>query len=392
VTDGASRRGIAWIWVALTGIIILALLFAPDIDYGRGELHLTTYSAGPHGARGLFETVQRLGWPAERRLTPVRDTLPANATYLILSPPIPPSSRETGMILDAVRRGARLVVIPSRGTALADSLGMVVGSGYAFDGMTSLADGAPETLSHDVRMRHWLEPAGEDTTEISGGFEELLLVRPRRGQLRPAVGSIGVGSGRIVLIADPSFLANGELRQGDAALLAVRLLEWLEVGAGRTTLVFTEWHHGRGVHPSAMAVLTEAIFHTAPGRALLVLLLAGGCLLIAMGARPIAPEPIGRIERRSPFEHVDALSRAYEQIEATKIATRHLVRGVIRRRSAGTGPVRREQDFLNGVQERHPHLAPHVQLLVRALDTKLPPADFVRIGEAVHTIERTLTQ
>jgi hypothetical protein len=372
----------------VAAIIIAILVLGPDIASQRG-MNPSSFGYGPYGARGFYQTMERLGWPVERRLTTFRDTLAADATYLVLSPPIPPGALETSQLLAAVRRGARLVVVPTRGSALSDTLGVAVAPGYAFGEHSELAPGAPSELEYRGLMEHWLIPAGPDTV-LPAALQPLLLVRAVR-QLRPTVAALPLGEGRILLIADAGFLVNHRFREGDEAVLATRLLEWLQPDTMQP-LVFAEWHHQHGIHPDPVGVVVQALFGTAPGRAVLVLLLAGGVMLLAIGARPLPPEPAKMIQRRSPFEHVGALSRAYQQISGTRIATRHLVRGLWRRRALGARAAHSEREYLLAIRERYPQLAAETEAVLRALEHRVPSAEFVRVGEAVHTIERTLTQ
>lgn len=388
MTERLSRVRAAHIGVALLIIIVVALVFAPDIQYGAGRANLTTYSAGPYGVRGLYQTLDRLGWEVIQRRARFQGKEATDVTILLLDPPIPPGPRETAVLLDAVRRGARLLAVPTHGTALADSLGIRVAPGYAFN--ATATGSADAGITFDGTFEHWLAP-GSRTGQLPPEAEELLTVT-RRPQPRPGILGLPFGEGRIVLVADPSVFSNERVRLLDEAVLAVRLIEWLEGAGGRRPLVFSEWHHGRGVHPNPMGVFWEALFRTAPGRVLLILLLAGGALLVAVSARPVAPLPPARIERRSPFEHVDALSRAYQQIGGTRIVTRHLVRGLWRRRAAGMRMPAGEREYLSSLRERFPVLSPQVELLLGGLDRRLPPAEFVKVGEAIHTIERTLTQ
>ncbi len=391
--SGLRSNRLLRFWIAIGVIIVVALILAPEVEYGYGELNLTSYNAGPFGARGFYETAERLDWPVQRRLTPFRDTLPANATYLLLDPPVRPGARETSLLLDAVRRGARLLAVPSRGSPLSDSLGIAIAPGLNASGTAVEGPDTPEALTYRGPLERWLVPADREQRELPANVEQLLMITTARDD-RPSIVGMRLGAGRIVLVADAGVFANQRQRDLDEAVLAVRMIEWLDAGGERRPLIFSEWHHGRGAHPSPTGVLFEALFETAPGRALMVLLLAGGVLLLALGARPVAPQPPPMIERRSPFEHVGALSRAYQQIGATRLATAHLVRGLMRRRGLGGGTraARDERAYLLAIRDRHPQLAPQVRTLAQALDHRVPPAELVHVGEAVHTIERTLTQ
>lgn len=386
MTDPSARLRPAHIGVGLVLIVVMALIFAPDIQYG-GAAYLSSYSAEPGGARGLYQTLDRLGWQVTRRET--RFQVPdADATILLLDPPIAPGARETGMVLEAVRRGARLLAVPTAGTALSDSLGIRVAPGIAFSAVgTGAADAG---IRFEGTFERLLSPT-DAGGRIPAEADTLLTVSWRR-EARPGIVGLPYGEGLIILVADASVFANMRQRELDEAVLAVRLIEWLERGRARQPIQFSEWHHGRGVHPSPMALFVEALFGTAPGRTLLVLVVAGAAFLVAVSARPIAPLPPSRIERRSPLEHVDALSRAYQQIGGTRVAARHLVRGLLRRRTVGARVARGEREYLRSVQDRFPQLEPEVQLLTEALQRRLAPPEFVRVGEAIHTIERTLTQ
>jgi hypothetical protein len=136
--------------------------------------------------------------------------------------------------------------------------------------------------------------------------------------------------------------------------------------------------------------MKRALSTTPIGRVALQAMLAGLVLLLALGARPIAPRPRMRVERRSPFEHVGALARAYSQIGATRLAARRLVRGLRRRHGAG---VRTGDDaaFLRRLVVRHEKLRPNVERLIKATETALPPREFTLLADDIDTIERTLT-
>ena len=107
--------------------------------------------------------------------------------------------------------------------------------------------------------------------------------------------------------------------------------------------------------------------------------------------RPIAPVPPVVIERRSPLEHVSALSRAYAAIGATRLAVRRLVRGLRRRHPLGAVGALDDDGYLALVRARAPGTTEDVTLLARAIRTPLPASEFVHAGAAIDHIERTLT-
>jgi hypothetical protein len=167
------------------------------------------------------------------------------------------------------------------------------------------------------------------------------------------------------------------------------MLEWV-TPPGARRLVFDEYHQGYGTHVEIVTVVREVLTRTPPGRVLLQIAAAALVLLLAVAPRPVRPVPRTRIERRSPLEHVGALSRAYEQIGATRLAARRLVRGLRRRHPYGAARARTDEEFLEALRTRHAALAPDVQLLAAAIARPLPPAEFVAAGRAIENIERTL--
>jgi hypothetical protein len=114
-------------------------------------------------------------------------------------------------------------------------------------------------------------------------------------------------------------------------------------------------------------------------------------LLLSLSVRPIAPVNVKVIERRSPLEHVGALSRVYERIGATRLAARRLVRGLRRRHPLGATSALDDDGYLALIRERVAGTTNEVVLLRRAMREPLPAAEFVHAGAAIDHIERKLT-
>ena len=98
------------------------------------------------------------------------------------------------------------------------------------------------------------------------------------------------------------------------------------------------------------------------------------------------------VERRSPLEHVGALSRAYEQARASRTAARRLARGVSRRHAHGAWRRADDEEFLRSIATRHPRLAPEVERVIAATRQSVTPAELVQVGRAIEVIERTLQE
>ncbi|HEX2778253.1 MAG TPA: hypothetical protein VHM30_02065, partial [Gemmatimonadaceae bacterium] len=206
--------------------------------------------------------------------------------------------------------------------------------------------------------------------------------------VKPSALGLPLGSGRVVVLADPGILRNGLLDEQKLVVLPQRLLEWV-APSERAPVIFDEYHHGMGRHGSTVRAVRNALGRTTVGRAGLQIMLAGLVLLLASGARPIAPRARMRLERRSPLEHVGALSRAYMQKGATRLAARRLVHG-LRRRHGAAARSGDDETFLRRLADRHPTLKPSVERLIAATQHPASPREFTLLADDVDTIERTL--
>ena len=372
-------------------VVVIGALLTPNMN-PESSGRLTTFAADPGGARGLYEVARRLGWPVSRSLTPLAGPLDSNATYVILRPPIEPTSLEVSALLDAVRAGAGLLLVPGERSAILDSLGLEVVH-TALGPHEIVRRAAWDSLG--VRPTTGWPFAVIETTD-SGPPDAVTLLPTRRLRsnfvvdTQALVMGVRLGTGRIAILADGEILANSELRDETTAVLPIRLIEWV-APRRRPPLVFPEYHQGYGRHPSVTRSIRIAVFDTAPGRAAVQLLAAGVVLLLVHGVRPIGPRPRARVERRSPIEHVGALAHAYAQVGATRTATRRLVHGLRRRHPIGTLRAATDEEYLASLSARYPALAPQVDLLLAATKAPQPPERFRDAGAAVAHIERTLS-
>ncbi len=110
---------------ALLLALVITVILSPVVEVSSGP-YLSTRSRAIDGARGLREVLDRLGWRTSERIVPFAGNLDTTSTYFILHTPIDPTSAEVHALLEAVRHGARAIVVPKPGTALADSIGVQV--------------------------------------------------------------------------------------------------------------------------------------------------------------------------------------------------------------------------------------------------------------------------
>lgn len=386
---------------ALLVILVVTAILSPIGDDATGRF-LSTRSRASNGSHGLRAILDRLGWHTSERLTPYLGALDTTATYVMVSTPVAPSAHEIHTLLEAVRQGANAIVVPSRGSVLADSIGIrtsVVGflsfrpTSDSLFGSYDKADTLREAFGvPSARGFHQFLEATPATDSDSVGMwpsrATTLLSVEQKGP-KPEIAILPVGRGRVVAIADPTFLRNDVLRRTAGAVLAVRVLESLDPQQ-RSTIVFDEYHQGYGDTTKQMDVLEYALFGTPWGRALVQLGVAGLLYLLVIGVRPIPPVSRARYERRSPLEHVGALSRAYEAIGATHLAVQRLVRGVRRRHPLGTTAQLSDDAYLALLRARMPTLGPDVEILTSALANKPSAEQLVAAGAAIDHIERNL--
>jgi hypothetical protein len=123
-----SRRGTIAVSTVLVALIALVVLLSPASD-DSVETHLTTTKYGSGNARLLADMSRRLGWRIATTGTPIRVPLDATQIYAVFAGPTRMTVTERVLLLDAVRRGAGLLVAGGSGAEfpLLDSLGLLIG-------------------------------------------------------------------------------------------------------------------------------------------------------------------------------------------------------------------------------------------------------------------------
>ncbi|HEU5480103.1 MAG TPA: DUF4350 domain-containing protein, partial [Candidatus Tumulicola sp.] len=258
----AERRIDRWlrpviVLPVLGALLLAAVIFSPGGFTSSVDRRLTTYSTTPFGARALYEVLGRLGWHVVRRRSAFRSPMDSTDTYLILSPPYDASATEVSALLDAVRRGATIVVSPDAGSALADSLRI---RRTRFDqdlevlrsAATDASDSASSFIAAAINaggFSRYLRPVATSERDTEPVFPSdtmtLLRVRADSGRVQPAVMVRKLGNGAAVVVADLSFAQNDNVRDTTGMILAVRLLELAGIDR-RHRLVFDEYHQGFG--------------------------------------------------------------------------------------------------------------------------------------------------
>jgi hypothetical protein len=404
VKQASGRRTRLLASAGLAALLLVIILFAPDERVAIEGARLTTHSRDPGGARGFYETAAKLGWTVARHEYPAFPPRDTNRVYASLAPPIPLTPAETHELLERVRAGAGLFAVLESRSPLAESLGVRFRGRYGRVPEDTSAICEPVRRSRTaeaLRGAPWVS-AFEVAPPGGAAVQSFLDVEGSgpRDASRMAAAGFALGAGRVGVIADADLLQNSVFRicRRDAGVSVTRLLHYVSSSSGgervRNRVVFDEYRHGFGQHPSIARVTRRFLAGNPAGRGLAQLVVAGVVLIAAVGSRPTPPAPTERERRRSPLEHVRALSLAYSRISATRTATKLLVRGLRRRlRLTGSdrpGLTHSDREFLEHIAQRFPAVAPEAQRVIAALERRVERAELVAVGRSIATMERTV--
>ena len=342
-----------YIILATLGVIAALVIFAL-VSSGwlrRAEPEFipvrTTYSTRPAGTMACYLLFERLGIELRRSDRPLLTETLEKLDVLFLTDPIL-------FIEEGEMAGLRTWVREG---------GVLVYSGPSFSGSPRErhvharrdAEAAHENEHHPV-----VKPAS--ATRVPDDASDLPLARdvatvrfdqPRRLDLRDAgpfdrgdegerlfADSVGtrivshqIGDGRLIVLADSSFLANGRLGKEDNAILAANLAAHALARARGGRVAFDEYHFGYGSRPTGWSLLGTSLLRTAPGWAVLCLMTAGVLFLIYKGRRFGTRYPPTRTRRRSKLEYVHSVGATYRAAGAHGLAF-ELVYSWFRRKAA----------------------------------------------------------
>lgn len=355
-----SRRDTVLLVALVVVVGGLWLLLAPDDDEGSpGDPRLSSFHTSPNGARALYLTLQEVGVPTTRRLTsyPAGEA-PATAALALLAPTEHPTPRELASLRSWVRSGGTLLYAARPGDPTLDTLGLDVRP-LAPDSLSPLGLARWDGVPVEPRAHRWTE--GLETTAaaryafdasspaLSGGDATPLLTT---AEGRPAAVVFRQGNGTVVAWSDPKLLSNRTLREGGRPLVFARAAS--EATADGDSVVFDEYHQGYRAGGGPVRATLRFVRRTAPGHAALQVAVAGLGLLLLLGRRFGAPVELRRGRRRSPLEHVDALSAAYRRADARSTVRRLLVAGLARRLGRSLPEDRSGTAFLERLADRLP--------------------------------------
>ncbi len=360
-----------------------------DLDPRR-----STYLAGPSGARGFAEAVQRLGVEVVRSRKPTGrlDSLPARSgrtLVAILGASLPIGPRE-GRRLAEVRHD---LLLAGRATTPAmRCLGYIVFARSGDPASTRLPGGRsarmPTVRAELVRhlARTVVDSSSPDdgavvTCDVPAALRTDTLLQTTGG--RPVVLRLALEDSRTaILVADDRLFSNRALRETEAGPLALGL-----VVPRYQRLVVDEFHQGYATSGSLAGAALDWSLGSPWGWAVWQLAAVGVLALLASGVR-FGPVRSGiERRRRSPLEHVRALATALAAARGHDVAVSLVVQGLRRRLSRSGRPAR--GDLQSWLESLAPSVrTPRGREALAALTTltrRQPSAEGVR--EAANAVE-----
>ena len=245
----------------LLGLNAVAYVLASYLG-GAGGTPWSSYSTGAEGLAAYAALLEREGHPVSAaRRTPGDRAPDPSTTLVIVEPPLVPGA-DARALRAFLRRGGRLVLADRRPERW----------------LQTLVARPPRWSEATVATARALAPVPEAGAGLvraggPGAWSRAGATLPVLGGRRDALVAVAVvGSGRLVLVSDPSPLANRRLALEANAALGVAL-----AGEARRRVAFAEWAHGYGP-ATGLRALPERWRLTLAGLgvAALVLVLARG--------------------------------------------------------------------------------------------------------------------
>jgi hypothetical protein len=343
---------------------------------------LSTYSTGPNGAKGLAETLHRLGLvmrPRRHALFDLaEDTVRADPRRLLAFLDINvPTAQEIAAVRGYVARGGRIFVAGYTGIEQCFAYRSRPVA-WPRSGVDSIPIELPEPGWRAPRTRRVLwpvppeslragaggargargaggaggaggAPADEDGTETCATVAPAALdtlLRARDG--RPVALRLEFrGGGEAILLADARYLRNRSLKETDAGLVVV---PWFLAGGTRSVTV-DEYHQGYGDKSWLFSAAWHWLTSTPAGWAMLQLLGVGLVAVAVAAVRFGPPRRVIETRRRSPLEHLEALAAGLEGAAGVDTTVALTVSG-LRRRLGRAGILRpdEQRSWLAGLE------------------------------------------
>jgi hypothetical protein len=363
-----SHRADLVILLALGALVVGTLLALASWGWIRDQENnlrgiRSTVSTGDEGTLAWYLLLERLGYQVRRAEDPlVGKTLAETDVLFVIDPTHRVEREETGAMEAWVRRGGILVCAdehrrfpwdlrrigvktPTR--TKADDFFGDDDPAYSrfFEHHTTIPrEDAHRPLARDVAKLLVSSDTAilfseESEDENVDAVDVLLTDTDRNRKSVPSfrIATRRMGEGRVIFLADSSFVANSRIGKDDDAMLAVNLAAYAVSKAPGGRLAFDEYHFGLGRHETGWTVMAGMLFTTGAGWAVLVLTAAGLLYLVYRGRRFGTRRPGAPAKRRSKLEYVHAVGATYRAAGAHRLALALIYRWFRRRAALWAG-------------------------------------------------------
>jgi hypothetical protein len=357
-----------WVVVTLVAIAIAAVAYYVQPHQDSPEHSSASDAANGTSAARLF--AQAMGHTTNQ-MVGTFEPPPNDGLMFVFTPTSPFTTDEANRAAGWVYSGGVLIYATEQGDAELDrALGVTR--------LNGIAPSATQTAN----------PVLQGVTQVAGADFSTPL-DPAAGQvpiLRSAGGSVlgylqKLGSGRVVVLADPLVLCNGYLEKKDNGRLLADLLGLVGTNG---SVAFDEYHHGLVLSDLA----PQAWVLTPWGAALLWLLVAGffGLLLRGRGFGPVIARPAETA--RADVEWAVAVGELLRRSGARSVTLGVLATASERAVASRTGlPLQPRERFWNALWVRAPELAAQLDRAERDLYTSTGgDTELLKAAQLLHQV------
>ncbi len=325
----AAATGLVLFWMVWRGLV-------HEKASGRSGVR-TTRSTNIDGTLACYVLFERLGIPVERSNDMLLlDRLGDATVVFLIDPIVPVRAGETADLGTWIARGGVLVTtdLPYDLAPALDRLRNAqpahrrrhTQGARTTSAQTRVTSEAARSmpLARDVSaMQFETVRVFDREPQDSNDFQNLLVPLFADDQ-GVRVAEYPLGRGRIILLSDSSFLANGRIAQADNAVLAANLVSYALAQSSGRRVVFDEYHFAFGGRDEGFRLLAGMLFTTSAGWAVLALTAAGSLFLLYQGRQFGPRRGLGKQRRRSKIEYVQAVGATYRAAGAHRLTLRLL--------------------------------------------------------------------
>ncbi|HSP09283.1 MAG TPA: DUF4350 domain-containing protein [Candidatus Dormibacteraeota bacterium] len=362
------RGARGWLLAGLAAVIVAAIAY-----YGQPQQDSPDHSSSSDAANGTSAArlfAQAMGHPTDQVAGTFK--LPASPGLMfVFTPTSPYTFGEAQRALQWVRSGGTLVYGSEQGDPQLDhELGVVRLGGFVASG---------NQLGNPVLAGVGQVAGGASVDPLDPSAEQVPILRTPQGLATAYVQTIG--SGTVIVLADPLVLCNGYLEKQDNGRFLADLLGVTGPGAPVT---FDEYHHGVVLSDFA----PQAWVTTPWGAAMLWLLVAVFVGLVLRGRNfgPLIPRPADA--GRSDAEWSVAVGQLLRRSSARALTLGLLASATERAVASRTGlPLQPRERFWNALWVRAPELAAELAEAENTLhSSSATEADLLSAAQRLHRI------